>query len=302
VSNYRVRQVLALKPKLLDSKLRLMVALATWMNDASMTATVSFDVVTEQAQLARNTARDARRALAADGYLTWTSPHGRGNRTVWTFHRLPELKGVSDTDLFPEAGAKGVSDADPFCAAEKGSIEGQKRGQSERADLLGRDYRLNRQANPLSPADATADAGPGDRNGERDNHLTRMLRKAAPNATPEEIQRVVVDFQDREATGKYRSAVAVMRTAIEKGDAPGLIEKARREIAKDERKRAQASGKPRRCRVCHGELDRAVGMFGVHPNCEQDLPPDPFTRRTVPPEVTERGAARVRAALEGHPS
>jgi hypothetical protein len=134
VSNYRVRQVLAIKPKLLDSKLRLAVAVATWMSDDSMTAEVSFDVVMEQAQLARNTARDAHKSLAADGYLTWTSPRGRGNRTAWTFHRLPALKGVSDVDPFSAADAKGVSDVDPVPAAEKGSTEGRKRGQSEGSD------------------------------------------------------------------------------------------------------------------------------------------------------------------------
>jgi hypothetical protein len=133
VSNYRVRQVLAIKPKLLDSRHRLMVALATWLNDDSMTAVVGFDVLMEQAQLARNTAKDARKTLAADGYLTWTSPRGRGNRTAWTVHHLPELKGVSDVDPFP--------------AAEKGSTDPDKRGQSQRADLQGAGDRLTRQAN-----------------------------------------------------------------------------------------------------------------------------------------------------------
>lgn len=147
MSNYRVRQVLAIKPKLLESKLRLMVALATWMSDDAMTAEVSFDVAMEQAQLARNTARVARKALAVDGYLSWTSPHGRGNRTAWTFHKLPELKGVSDANLFSEADVKGVSDVDPLPAAEKGSTGAGKRGQPERADLQDRGDRLDRQAN-----------------------------------------------------------------------------------------------------------------------------------------------------------
>jgi hypothetical protein len=146
VSNYRVRQVLAIKPKLLESKLRLMVALATWMTDDSTTAAVGFEAITEQAQLARNTARDARNALAADGYLTWTSPHGRGHRTAWTMHRLPELKGVSDPDLFSETAAKGVSDPDPFTGEKKGSTEGGKRGQSQRADQQKPIDRLNRKA------------------------------------------------------------------------------------------------------------------------------------------------------------
>jgi hypothetical protein len=164
VSNYRVRQVLAIKPKLLESKLRLMVALATWMNDDSMTAEVSFDLAMEQAQIARNTARDARKALAADGYLSWTSPHGRGNRTAWTFHKLPELKGVSDVDLFSEADVKGVSDADPLPAPEKGSAGPGKRGQPERADLQGRSNKLNRQANdddarPVAAAAVAAEYG-----------------------------------------------------------------------------------------------------------------------------------------------
>jgi hypothetical protein len=156
VSNYRVRQVLAIKPKLLESKLRLMVALATWMNDDSMTAEVSFDLAMEQAQIARNTARDARKALAADGYLSWTSPHGRGNRTAWTFHKLPELKGPSDVDLFSEADVKGVSDADPLPALEKGSTGFGKRGQPERADLQGHGDKLNRQANDDDARAATA--------------------------------------------------------------------------------------------------------------------------------------------------
>jgi hypothetical protein len=146
VSNYRVRQVLAIKPKLLDSRTRLMIAIATWMTDDSTTAEISFEVVMDQAQLARNTARDARAALMADGYLTWTSPHGRGRLTVWTFHRLPELKGVSDPDLFTAANGKGVSDVDPLPAAEKGSATVQKRGQPQHADLRKHSDKLNRLA------------------------------------------------------------------------------------------------------------------------------------------------------------
>ena len=146
MSNYRVRQVLAIKPKLLESKLRLMVVLATWMDDDSTTTVAGFERVTELAQLARNTARDARKALAADGYLTWTSPRGAGHRTAWTFHRLPELKGVNDADLFSGADAKGVNDADPFTGEKKGSTGGEKRGQSQRADQRKPIDRLNRKA------------------------------------------------------------------------------------------------------------------------------------------------------------
>lgn len=181
MSNYRVRQVLAIKPKLLDSKHRLMVALATWMNDDSMSAVVSFDVLMEQAQLARNTARDARKTLAADGYLTWTSPRGRGNRTAWTFHRLPELKGVSDVDLFSEPDAKGVSDADPFPAAEKGSARPDKRGQAQRADLQGGGDRLNRQAQDDDGRSA-ATAAVADKYGWSLDHAERVAETVIARA------------------------------------------------------------------------------------------------------------------------
>jgi hypothetical protein len=58
---------------------------------------------------------------------------------------------------------------------------------------------------------------------------------------------------------------------------------------------------PPNCRVCHKPLDPdpVMAAYGIHPNCVPDDAPDPFApRRVVPAEVTKRGAAAARAALE----
>lgn len=151
MTNYRVRQVLALGP-MPDRQLRLLVALATWLSDETRVVRVGFDKLIEASGNTRNTVRRARRELEEDGRVSSVTTRGRGNLAVWTVHCLPE-KGVSDVDPF----SKGVSDVDPFPrgkgvnqAAEKGSISTEKRGQPQLADQQEPDTGLNRRANPSS--------------------------------------------------------------------------------------------------------------------------------------------------------
>ena len=169
----------------------------------------------------------------------------------------------------------------------------QKRGQAQGADLQGGDEGLNRQAKTLSQPDTTADAAAGYHEGERDDHLTSMLRKAVPDATPEEIEHVVSDFHKREAKGEFRvSASAYLRGVIQRGDAQGLIDKARRKITSDKRR----ASRPARCRVCHQLLDPAVVGNGVHPTCEPDDAPNPLARRQVPSRRPARRGPGTRSA------
>jgi hypothetical protein len=130
VSNYRVRQVLALGP-MPDRQLRFLVALATWLPDDTRIVSVGFDTLIAETGNARNTVRQARRELEAARKVTSKRGDGRGHLTLWTVLCLPE---------------KGVSDVDPLPGAERGSTSGQKGGQPERADLQGRDRGLDRRA------------------------------------------------------------------------------------------------------------------------------------------------------------
>lgn len=275
MSNYRVRQVLAIKPKLSESKLRLAVALATWMTDDSMTVEVGFDEIMRLAQLARNTARDARKALAADGYLSWTSPRGRGNRTAWTFHRLPELKGVSGTDPFSGGDGKGVSDVDPLSVAEKGSTEARKRGQPERADLQGGGDRLNRQAKPLSQADATANAIRAAAPGVTDDEIEAFIAKITPKCRTGNVARFVAGFS--------ASDIAAQIAAIRKERKSAKHQADKAEIGKfREWARKQAAcehGQP------GGDLTDPGGTV-LCPKCRRGLPADrdePATDANWPP-------------------
>jgi hypothetical protein len=106
VSNYRVRQVLALG-RLPDRQLRFLVALATWLPDESRSVRVGFGTLLEHTGNARNTVKAARRELEADGRLSSVASRGRGHLTLWTVHCLPE-KGVSYVDPFSVDG-KGVN-------------------------------------------------------------------------------------------------------------------------------------------------------------------------------------------------
>jgi len=164
VSNYRVRQVLAL-PKMPENQLRLLLALATYLTDDSRSVRIGFDALVRDSGNVRNTVRAARRALEASGKLTSEGGgRGPGDVPLWTVLCLP-AKGVSDVN--PLARDKGVSEVDPVNEVDphpaakgvsraglRGSTGPEKGGQSKSADLRKPGAVLNRGAKPQSSAAA----------------------------------------------------------------------------------------------------------------------------------------------------
>jgi hypothetical protein len=208
VSNYRVRQVLALGP-MPDRRLRLLVALATRLSDDSRTVRVGFDRLIEDTGNARNTVRTARRELEGRGdLLSKPGGRGRGDATHWTVLCLPE-KGTSEVD--PLNHRKRVNDSDPVNevdplngakgvngASVRGSIGPQKGGQPEFADLGKSDLELNRRANPSSSGHVRE---------------AELVRSVFPSAQEDEIEAIVANMTSKGA----RSPLAVIRHQITEG-------------------------------------------------------------------------------------
>jgi hypothetical protein len=201
VSNYRVRQVLALGA-MPERQLRFLVALATWMTDDTRTVRVSVETLMHDARQARNTARTARRELEAAGKLA-SQPGGRGPKdvTLWTVLCLPE-KGVKSAD--PHTGTERVSDLNPVNEVDplkdakgvnddgiRGSSTPEKGGQVKSADLRKPDPLLNRSANPsVSPRAHAA------------------ILAAVPDATETEIELVAKEIDAEHAPGNLGAYIA----------------------------------------------------------------------------------------------
>jgi hypothetical protein len=140
VSNYRVRQVLALGA-MPDRQLRLLIALATWMTDDTNVVRVGVTTLITDSGNTRNTVRRARRELeAAKKVISASGGHGRGDLTWWHVPCLPD-KGVNVSDPLVDSD-KGVN-PEPV----RGSIQSKKGGQPKRADQQKPDQGLNRRAN-----------------------------------------------------------------------------------------------------------------------------------------------------------
>jgi hypothetical protein len=192
MSNYRVRQVLALGA-MPERQLRLLIALATFMTDDSLTVTAGFDAVIKVSGQARNTVRTARRELEAAGRIASQSSPGRGVLTVWTVLCLPE-KGVNVLDPF-SAPVKGVSQA-----PEKGSSEPEKRVTYPAPDLGRPEQGLKSRAKEPSS-------------------LYGQAREALARETGGVLERETFDLlvKSYEANPKAISAVALVKSAIKDG-------------------------------------------------------------------------------------
>ncbi len=210
MSNYRVRQVLALG-RIPERQLRLLVALATWMNDDTRTVRLGFDALIRDTGNVRNTVRAARADAAAGGRLAWEQPQrGRGHLTVWTVLCLPD-KGVNEPDPLTDAG-KGVNRP-----AEKGSTEPEKRGQPQPADLPEPDHGLNRRA-------------------ETSGSLSARARELLTAVDPQVSERESDFIIEKIKLDKGRNILAIVRTNIADGDAAAVIGDARAALAEAEAK------------------------------------------------------------------
>jgi hypothetical protein len=166
MSNYRVRQVLALGD-MPARQLRLLVALATWMNDDSRTVRAGFAAVAETMGTSPQTARRARRDAREAKRITYVPGRGRGHVTVWTVPALPE---------------KGVQHADPLLQDRKGGQPGpekgvnpaEKRGHIPAPDLGTSEQGLDLSAKPL-PGAANGAAAPPPGEDPDPAHLAELI-------------------------------------------------------------------------------------------------------------------------------
>lgn len=186
MTNYRVQQVLALGT-MPERQLRLLVALATWMNDQSREVRVAFGTVIKTANISVNTGRKARKELNESGKLAYTEGRGRGNKTVWTVLCLPE-KGTSAVGTFSDA-AKGTNSQ-----AEKVPTEAGKRYQGKHDDQPKSDHCLDLRSTPTVSRGAAG-----------------LIRSMYPDATDTEIDEITRDKTTRGA----RSVVAVLAKEVE---------------------------------------------------------------------------------------
>lgn len=205
MSNYRVRQVLALG-SMPDRQLRLLVALATFMNDDSRSVKAGFGELIRCTGRSHNTVQAARSELESAGRLTSIPGRGRGVLTLWTVLCLPE-KGTNNVGTFSAAG-KGTNQA-----PEKVPTEGRKRYQAKPADQPEPERGLNLLAKDSLSA-----------------QLGGMLAAEVHGATEREISQVV----DR-AKGKD-NPVAWLRALIANGDARANVLQAREQLADADRR------------------------------------------------------------------
>jgi hypothetical protein len=173
VSNYRVRQVLALRWP--GRQLRFMIALATYLPDDGLIVAVGFDELTTAAGQSKTTMKAARSDLAEAGKIAYKPGRGAGIRTVWTVLCLPD-KGVRHAAPF--ADVKGVRSDE-----KKGSDPAEERVTYPAADLGEPVNGLNRQAKPSGLARAARAKGAA-RRGTRPAARSRSTPPAPP-APPE---------------------------------------------------------------------------------------------------------------------
>jgi hypothetical protein len=91
VSNYRIRQVLALRGQRPERQMRVLLALATWLTDDTVTVRLGAGQLRATARLTERNFELARIELVKAGELGY-EPGGkhRGDRSVWTLLCLPD--------------------------------------------------------------------------------------------------------------------------------------------------------------------------------------------------------------------
>lgn len=235
MSNYRVRQVLAL-PKMPENQFRLLLALATYLNDDSRSVRIGFNTLVSDAGNVRNTVRTARRELEARGALV-SQGGGRGPRDVplWTVLCLPD-KGVSDVDPLIDA-PMGGNDVDPLAPVVdpakgvnrddlRGSTCPEKGGQPKTPDLHESDAVLNRSAKSqcyLSPRarDAVLAAVPD----ATETEILTFIDEIGETRAPGNIGAYVASFPARqivEAFARMRQGLSALRLTRQEEQAAGF--------------------------------------------------------------------------------
>ena len=143
MSNYRVRQVLALgdMPR---RQLRFLVALATYLSDDSASVRVGFAALTEAAGLSERWMKATRAELREAKRIEYEPGRYRGELTLWTLLCLPE-KGAPIG--IPIDGQKGAPNG-----TGRGHPDAKEGGTRYLAGQRQPEPRLNHQARPSGGA------------------------------------------------------------------------------------------------------------------------------------------------------
>lgn len=200
MSNYRVRQILALR--LPDPQNKFMTALGTHLRDDSRTVRVAYSKLIAESGLAPNTAKLARQKLESSGRLeSRRTGYGRGHVIEWTAWCLPGSSPEVESDQ--AESDKGVNNADPLTSGkgvnwplERGAIAASEGGQPPLTGQRKPDHGLELRANSSSSRGVAA-----------------LVRQRFPDATDTEIESIV---SDRKAK-PVRSVLAVVDHELKQG-------------------------------------------------------------------------------------
>lgn len=276
MSNYRVRQVLALGP-MPDRQLRLLVALATWMGDDSLTVRVGFGMLTGDMGTSADTARRARRDAREAGRISYVPGRGRGHVTLWIIHCLP-AKG--EQDAAPLSGDVKGEQRPP----EKGGNLAHKRGAAHRADQQDPEHGLDLPAKPSSSLSRIAEA----------------ILAAVPDATEREIRSILDTAQ---ADPKIRNAIPWLTAAVANGDAPALVAEARYRLAEHDAMGKMLTGTaPARldwCGQCSDPRTRQIEIDGRVARCPDCHPKARQSTTNGRVQQAVEAGRRVQAMLNG---
>jgi len=213
VSNYRVRQVLALG-EMPRRQLRFLVALATYLGDDSLSVRLSFRELNAAAGLSERWMKITRAELREGKRIEYEPGRYRGNRTLWTMLCLPE-KGAPIGSALP-GPQKGAPMSAPFAFRKgapdspgRGHLNSPEGGTPESADQQQPERRLN----PLAKSSGSLSS------------VDRAAHQLLELGGSEREIRFVISKITKDS--KIRYPGAYLRKAIEQGDGPELLAAAR---------------------------------------------------------------------------
>jgi hypothetical protein len=145
VSNFRVRQVLALCKRLphTEAEKDLLVGLATWLDDESAEVRLSNRALAEAASLHLDTVKHAKQQLRKKGWLEYDPATRPGELTLY---RVPVLEGgvtPAPPSINPQGGVGAATPKGGSESRARGGREAPEGGVGKITDQPERDHELN---------------------------------------------------------------------------------------------------------------------------------------------------------------
>jgi hypothetical protein len=273
VTNFGALAILAIPGKVLDSDLRLMIALETVTPDEHGDRKVGMRLLAEKARLPYGTARDALARLAASGRVTCTPGSGRGQFSTFRFTvSLTPPEKVLDQEPAPSTGK--VPGQEPAPSECEKVLDPPAKGAGQNALTSGNKntgLKASGLEDSLSPA-------------------AEAIRAAVPGIGEREIAAVIKKISE---DPKIRYPSAWLKEIIAKGDLGDVIADALRgdqwTRALDRARAAEeAAGRP--CAMCRsGDHEHCAGCpcdHKDHPNSDH-LISDHLISVTGTPELRD---------------